>query len=172
LSGKSTLAGVAQRILSDSKVISTGDIARNLSNGSPELVEHTAKLDLFPSEDLMRATIAKEIEVATEFNIILEGCPRFGDQVRWIRDTYWHYFPKIIMTSVGDMITLLNRAKTRGRDERDSDPYKFADRLEKAMVNMNNVSLVAQECMIPVFNAFTTGDDVAMARRIIQIRNA
>jgi adenylate kinase family enzyme len=171
LSGKSKLASVACKLLSDVKVISTGNVARSLIGNDTKMREEMAKLDLFPDEQRLRNEITNLVENSKEFNIIVDGMPRFGDQVRYLADKFWHYFPKILMTEVGDLITLYKRAKARARDEYDKNDKLFIERLYKASANIADVPLVAKECMIPVYNVFTTGDDVAMGRRLWAIIN-
>lgn len=155
-SGKTYVAKlIANKIFNDNcTFISCGDIARSLMV-TPELREQTAKNDLFPLEDELRKSIQKMIDNSSNNVIIMEGFPRFADQANWLIDNLWVYMPEIVNVNVGDYVTLINRAKMRGR-ESDAD---FTARLGKAESNMNSVFDVLYKRAVSFYTIHSGNDD-------------
>lgn len=151
--------------------ISTGDIARELST-SEELKKQTREKDLFPLEDLLRERLAGRINVCSNPTLIVDGFPRFDDQVRFLKESdLWMHFPKIVYVEAGDDVTLVNRAKMRSRDTQDSDPEQFAKRLNMAKKNMSGVFTTANELLIPQFTIMS-GSDESMVKQFKKVTNA
>jgi adenylate kinase family enzyme len=141
-----------------STLISTGDIARKLISSDAQQKEMESK-DLFPGEDELRAELKSQIENTSATTIFVDGFPRSGEQATYLADTFWDLFPVVIEVSVGDPITLANRAKLRGRDNRDSDPIQFGKRLVLASKNMSEASVVLSSRLITQHTIMSTGDD-------------
>lgn len=164
LSGKS----YAARLIS-SKLkclhISTGDIARELSV-TEELKSQTRKNDLFPLEDMLRAELVKRIESSTTTNVVVDGFPRFDDQVKFIKNTQsiWLRMPKIVFVEAGDDITLVTRARARSRDVQDTNETEFMKRLNTAKSNMDGVHRTTRELMIASFTLMS-GLDASMIKQ-------
>lgn len=118
--------------------ISSGDIARKLST-TQELKDKTAAADMFPLETELRAELSLTIDRAPTKLIFLDGFPRVADQVEYVTREFSHLTPKIITIHAGDDVTLIGRARTRSRDERDYDNVLFAKRLATAKVNISGV---------------------------------
>jgi adenylate kinase family enzyme len=159
-SGKTHAANLIQaKVLGPGKVISAGDIARSLMT-TQDLKDQTAAKDLFPLEDQMRQALQKSIEEQFEQHdrVIVEGMPRFAEQASWAIDTFWLYSPTIVEVSVGDTVTLFNRAKMRGRD---TDLNNFAQRLDTASKNLSGVYDILHQRFIPHYTLFS-GDDAQM----------
>lgn len=121
-SGKTTLA---QTIVGSSKEIiahiSTGDIARRISTESD--TEHMAEGNLFPDEDRIRTEIKSMIKKRRSQGaevILLDGCPRFDDQVKWMLEEQWVGSPDdgMLVQIRGD--ELIKRAYLRDRDNQDN----------------------------------------------------
>lgn len=159
-SGKTSAANLIQaKVFGPGRVISAGDIARSLIT-TPELKQQTADKDLFPLEDQMREALKSSIEaeIALHDNVIVDGMPRFDDQANWMLDTFWSYDPTVIEISVGDPVTLFNRAKMRGRE---GDLTSFATRLDKAQKNMSGVYDVLHRRLQQHYTIYS-GDDAQM----------
>lgn len=146
--------------------ISTGDIARSLMM-TPELKDQTTQADLFPGEDVLRATLKQAIDNATTDVIIVDGFPRFDGQVDFIIDNFWDMDPKIIQVHVGDDITLYNRAKFRSRDGRDA-MGEFHMRLEKAKKNLSGAFNRLTARAVPLYTIYS-GDDSQMATHFAKL---
>lgn len=112
-------------------VISTGDIARSLI--TEEDKKAMAGGGLFPREQEMRDTILERIELFRSRSadiIFLDGCPRMGDQVKWL----WEQ--KLVGGSNGKVIKLeasnpaiIRRSKVREKRS-DDDIASFRDRIQ------------------------------------------
>lgn len=153
-SGKSYTAKLIASKLANSTYIATGDIARELMT-TQDLKDKTAASDLFPLEDLMRATLTKRIEDAPAGPVIVDGFPRFDGQANFMIDSFWIYHPTVIEINVGDQITLFNRAKMRGRD---TDMADFGTRLATAQKNMSGVFDVLNRRLVQRYT-ISGGDD-------------
>lgn len=121
-SGKST---VAKAITEASKEIiahiSTGDIARKLSTDRD--ISHMSDGNLFPDEYKIRNEIYKLVSKRRSQGaeiIILDGCPRFDEQVKWMIEQQWIGTPGdgMLIQVMGDELT--KRALLRYRDDQDS----------------------------------------------------
>lgn len=142
-SGKSTIIDILK---SSSKEIiahiKTGDIARQLSTDVE--TAHMANGNLFPLEDLLREELLKLIEKRKNQGagiIILDGFPRFDDQVKWLLDN------RLAGTKLdGCLIKVVGtdlekRARLRMRDDQD-DLEKFRKKIltqEKMIDTMENM---------------------------------
>lgn len=169
LAGKSTVARQLHGLLDDAELISTGDIARTLIADDEVMKSEMYAKDLFTDEDRMRKAVYDAVENSKCYNIVVEGMPRFGAQVEFIKDKFWHYFPKILIAEVGDLITLWKRAKERARDERDTDDSALMARLELATKNMSDVKGVANNSFIPYYGVFTTGETILQLKYLNKI---
>lgn len=155
--GKSYTASLIQKkFIGRGHVVSAGDIARQLMT-TPELKAQTAANDQFPLEDLIRSKLQADIEdlFTKQDVVVVEGMPRFADQANWAIDTFWLYNIKIIEVSVGDPITLFNRARLRNRDT-DSN---FAQRLDVASKNMAGIYDVLHQRLIQHYTVYSGNDE-------------
>lgn len=146
--------------------ISTGDIARDLMV-TPDLQKQTADKDLFPLEDSLRAELKKQVEASSTDYVIVDGFPRFGEQVDYIVDNFWGYHPSIIEINAGDRTTLVNRARFRSRDGRDNTA-EFNTRLGRAEQNMTTVHDRIMRRLCPHYGIMT-GDDAALIKQFTKI---
>lgn len=129
-SGKTT---IIKTLIESSKEIiahiSTGDIARRLS--SEKELNHMAEGNLFPLEDMMREEILKLIQKRQGQGsevIILDSCPRFDDQVKWMLDNQLAGVGSgLFIKVIGDH--LRQRAELRARDNQDE-----LDKFDKKVV--------------------------------------
>jgi len=121
-SGKSTLAkAITQASKELIAHVSTGDIARRLSTAKE--TQHMAEGNLFPDEDKIRAEmldmVNKRRSQGSEI-IILDSCPRFDDQVKWmVENQLVGVDPSdgCLIKVIGD--DLIRRAQERMRDDQD-----------------------------------------------------
>lgn len=176
LAGKSTLAKKMAEYIPDATLISTGDIARKLiaSSADPtKLAEDTAKADKFPGEDSLRTALADAISQSPKFHVIIEGFPRDLAQLQWIKDQYWHYFPKIVVADVGgpgaSYDTLYNRARMRSRDEIDRNPELLIKRLLSAANNIYGLAYQAKQMQLDIFVVNTLLTDVQLLTEIAKV---
>jgi len=134
-SGKTTI--VKALIDSSREIIAhiiTGDIARRLS--SEKELQHMSKGNLFPLEDLMREEILKLIQKRQSQGaevIILDSCPRFDDQVKWMLDNQLAGEGSgVFIKVIGDH--LRQRAELRARDDQDE-----LDKFDKKVVSQQKM---------------------------------
>lgn len=126
-SGKSTI-GKKFAEKHQCKYISTGDLARSMSDLSWE-----ARGNLAP-EDLIRQMVLDEIAVAKESVIILDGMPRIADQVYFLVD---HFDDVQFVRIVCEEHEAIRRLKARGR----TDDTESAINARMATYNANIVSI-------------------------------
>ena len=109
-SGKSTLG---KRFAEEfnCKYISTGDLARTMSDLSWE-----ARGNLAP-EDLMRSMVLAEIAKAKEHVIILDGMPRIADQVYFLTDHFNVSFVRVVCTRSQAKRRLMERGRGDDTEE-------------------------------------------------------
>lgn len=121
-SGKST---IAKAVVNASReliaYISTGDIVRKIS--SEDDTKHMQDGNLFPHEDIIRGEVFKLIEKRRSQGaevIILDGFPRFDDQVKWMVENQYLGIQGdgCVIQIRGD--ELLKRAVLRNRNNQDS----------------------------------------------------
>jgi adenylate kinase family enzyme len=147
--------------------ISTGSIARALTEMHKLQWEETEKNDLFPLENLLRKVLIERIESAVQNSphsiILVDGFPRFGDQAEFMVDTFWHLHPIVIEISAGDMRTLYLRARARGRDIRDTDEFEFSRRLTIASKNMSDAYNVLSRRLVPYYTIMSGNDDYILS---------
>jgi adenylate kinase family enzyme len=155
LSGKSHLAKLIKSKYKCTH-ISTGDIARSLMASQAEATE-TAQNDRFMREEDLRSVLEVEIHAAPNGLIILDGFPRFGDQVQYIHDKLLGYFPVIVESHVGDVSTLAKRASERARDNVDTDLTILQQRIESAQKNISDVNKMAALKLIDYYTITTSG---------------
>jgi adenylate kinase family enzyme len=162
------MARILASSVQNSLHISTGDIARSLISG-PEQQKEMEKKDLFPGEMQLRAELKRQIDDAASMCIFVDGFPRFGDQAKYLIDNFYDISPIVIDVNAGDMSTLSARARVRARDNRDSNPVEFMQRLALAMQNHNEVSVVLHQRLVPVYTIFSTGDANSILNQFKQI---
>lgn len=154
LAGKSVLAAKMAEYIPNSEVIRTSGIVQELLAKESDIkkaTEDMANNDMYMGEEALRAEIVKRVEDAKSYHIIIEGMPRNSSQLNWIRDTFWHYFPKLIVADVGGSYeTLYNRARARARNEYDTNPEKLVKRLYIAANNIYGLYRDCQKYHIPV----------------------
>lgn len=147
LAGKSYVASMLQSRIVESIHISTGDIARKLIKNDADQKAMEAK-DLFQGEAELRAELKRQIDEATATCILVDGFPRFAEQATWMADTFNNLFPVVIDVQTADLQTLVVRARSRARDTRDTNQIEFANRLELAMKNQNEVASILNSRLI------------------------
>jgi adenylate kinase family enzyme len=161
-SGKTHVATlIGARAFDSCTVMSAGAIARSLTT-TDELNTQMQELDLFPNEDLIRATILSSVQKARTEVVVLDGVPRFGDQAEWFCSKFWEFTPTVFQVSVGDTSILGDRAKLRHRDVRDTDPKLFTKRLMTASKNMTDVHTVLNKKLVPYYTILNGSDDSIM----------
>lgn len=137
-SGKSSAARMLESVLPGAAtIISTGNLARELSKADKKLWSKTEKDDLFPLEDLLRCELKSRIDDTTMEHVIVDGFPRFAEQAEYLVKTFWGYRPVVIDVNAGDISTLWLRAQQRARDKRDTDQIEFNKRIDKASKNLS-----------------------------------
>jgi len=169
-SGKTYTANVvASKVFNNQSLrVSTGDIARKLID--EQSGREMAKTDLFPGEEALRLELCKTIDNSTEDNIIVDGFPRFDDQVNYMIDQFWIYNPVVIEVNVGDPVTLVNRARFRSRDGRDNT-QEFLERLARAQKNMAGVFDVLNRRTVPYYTIMSGADEQIVSQfKFIQKR--
>lgn len=176
LAGKTTLAKKMGEYVPDAATISTGDIARKLiaaEKNPVAITEETAKNDKYHGEQALRDALVAAIDASPKFHIIVEGFPRDEDQLNWIKDKFWHYFPKIVVADVGgpqgSYDTLYNRARMRARDEVDRNPALLVMRLHKAANNIYGLAYKAKQAGLDVFTINTLLKDVDLLKQIAKV---
>jgi len=127
-SGKTTVAkgllGASREIIAH---ISTGDIVRGMA--TTDDVAHMAEGNMYPNEERIRAEIIKLVDKRRGQGaevVVIDSCPRFDDQVKWMLEQQWVGTPNdgMLIQIRGD--ELVKRAQIRSRDNQDS-----IDALEK-----------------------------------------
>lgn len=154
LSGKSFAAKLFAQKVTDSTYLSTGDLVRQIM--TPDLKDQTAKNDLFPIEDKVRELIEQFIENSVQQNVIIDGFPRYGAQAKWMCDTFSGLYPVAFHVNVGDLSTIYLRAKSRARDEFDTNSMKLAVRTASASKNLSDALLVLNARLVKVYNIIST----------------
>ena len=104
-------------------VINSGDIVRHINDA--EANAKMAKTGLSPLEDQLRAEIARQIGAYFRLDagmILLNGFPRFGDQVQWLIDNYHDSGISFIKLLPSSQFDVRQRAARRNRDEFDREP--------------------------------------------------
>lgn len=151
-SGKSTLS---KAITNSSREViahvSTGDIVRQIS--TDEQMNHIAEGNLFPDEDKIRAEVAKIVEKRRSQGaevVLLDGCPRFDDQVKWMIEQQWLGSPDdgMIIQVRGD--DLIKRALNRNRDNQD-DVIALEKKIAKHQKMINKMEKVIFFYGIPYY---------------------
>jgi adenylate kinase family enzyme len=158
LSGKSHLTKILALDIPNSLRISTGDIARSLIKTDLQQKEMESK-DLFPGELELRAELKRQIDDSPATCILVDGFPRFGEQVTYLADNFFDLFPVIIDVCAGDLQTLAQRARNRGRDSRDANDVEFIKRLNLAMCNHNDVDIVVRRRLLPAYTIMSSGSE-------------
>jgi len=162
-SGKTT---VARALIDSSREviarISSGDIAKKLSTDTE--IAHMAKGNLFPFEDPLReeiyTTIHKRRTSGAEI-IILDGFPRFDDQVKWMLE---NQFAGTVMEGcfiqiIGEDIQ--TRALGRMRDDQDSI-NKFNLKVREQSQKIDGMERLIQRHGIPYYCIPNTDLEVAV----------
>lgn len=115
-SGKSSIGRMYAEMFGHSH-ISSGDIARELAEHDEDIRDDLTAGRLAP-EVLIRSGIKSRISMArlNGKDFVLDGFPRFGDQTKWLMET----FPDVQLVRVHIYVTeaeALYRAMKRGRDD-------------------------------------------------------
>lgn len=168
LAGKSYVGQLLASRVAEAIHISTGDIARSLIKTAEQQKAMEAK-DLFQGEEELREELKKQIDATAATCVLVDGCPRFADQAKWIADTFHDLFPTVIDVQTGDLATLVTRARQRARDTRDTNQAEFATRLELAMKNQSEVFTVLTSRLIPCYTIVGTADDASIYKQFHHI---
>jgi adenylate kinase family enzyme len=159
LSGKSQFAKMLAKA-NRYGYISTGDIARRLMKDD-EQAAATRKADLFPDEQALRDNLIVGIQCLPQEVVLVDGFPRSADQVKFMIDKMWHWFPEIIDINSGDDATLIHRARSRSRDVGDSNMHEFTVRLAAAKKNQAHIYRVMTAHSLQ-WKTILSGDDQTM----------
>ncbi len=131
--------------------VSTGDIARKLS--TIEDIKYMADGGLFPHEGPLRAELLKLInarQMSGADYIILDGFPRFDDQLQWMIDNHLvgTSFDGCLIQVIGE--DLEKRAKARSRD--DQDAYdKILKKIKEQQQKIDGMEKLIQTIAIPYY---------------------
>jgi adenylate kinase family enzyme len=131
--------------------ISSGDIARKLSSNKE--IEIMKEGNLFPFEDVLRDELIKVINLRKSRGadlIILDGFPRFSDQVQWMLDNglAGTLSDGCLIQIMGD--DLINRAMLRLRDVQDG-PAFIKKKIEKQRQMINSMEDIIHRMGIPYY---------------------
>lgn len=113
-SGKSTIGrGLAR--LAGYKYISSGDIARNIANSREEIDNLNA--GCMANEDSMRRAVLQLFDSGDD--IVLDGFPRFVDQLNWFMDNIVCAlnYNVLFIEITASAIDIASRASKRGRSD-------------------------------------------------------
>jgi adenylate kinase family enzyme len=161
-SGKGTIVKALHEKLLDvyrTTVISTSDIVKKIiTEEDKEIMKNGV---LFPRETELRAELGYCIErvyaLGTQL-ILLDGFPRFDDQVRWLRQTFYASPLEFYEVRAQDDFELVKRASLRNRDEFDQ-PEKFKQRLSEQRKLFSAAESMIQYYALPyrtIMNVDTT----------------
>jgi adenylate kinase family enzyme len=166
-SGKSSLARTIAALTHGAKIISMGDIARGLTDRHGNFAA-MATIDQYPDEAEIRAALLTNFAQQSGI-VVIDGLPRYPDQVKFVRDTFDIYSPEVFYAQTADWATLCSRAKLRGRDDTDRDTLKFGKRLMTASKNMSAVHREIAQYGVVMHNILTDLDDVSIKKSLKKI---
>lgn len=140
LCGKSSIvSAVTQKMLEQYRIasVSTSQLVSQLiSKESKESkIEIAAQMQqggLFPKEDEIRTAIYDMVEGLWAFGaeiVIIDGCPRFDDQMKWMRQIFFEHEIQVAQILVSYDFELTRRASKRARDAYDTDPNLLQARI-------------------------------------------
>jgi adenylate kinase family enzyme len=104
-------------------VISSSSVVKDLLTDEDKTA--MAAGGLFPREDELRTVLHGLIDDWYAFGadiILLDGFPRFDDQLRWLRQMWYQQEIQMVQILGPDDMTLVRRASKRARDTFDTDP--------------------------------------------------
>jgi adenylate kinase family enzyme len=152
--GKGTLVKTLQERLLErypAAVLTTSDIVKDLLKQYPEAAEVMKTGGLFPLESELREALYLMIEDLYAFGadvILLDGFPRFDDQVRWLRQTFYDKELRIVQVLAPSDFEIVRRAGMRQRDEYDT-PEKVMLRVAKQRQLMAGVEQLISSYALP-----------------------
>jgi adenylate kinase family enzyme len=121
--GKGTLVRTIQEKILESMpvaMVSTGQIVSELLTEQDKVLMKQG--GLFPREAELRDALYQSINDIWAFGattILLDGFPRFDDQLVWLRQTCYDATIQVIQILANDDSELIRRASVRNRDEFD-----------------------------------------------------
>jgi adenylate kinase family enzyme len=136
--------------------ISSGDIARQLSTDKE--TAHMAKGELFPYEEPLREEISRIIEarrVSGAGLILLDGFPRFDEQVHWMVEKRYAgtQYEGCLIQVIGD--DLYGRARFRARDDQD-EIDKIVKKIENQKAKIAKMEEYIFRMGVPYFTIVNT----------------
>lgn len=140
LCGKSSIvSAVTQKMLEEYRIasVSTSQLvsqlmAKETEEGRKNIVTQMQQGGLFPKEDEIRTAIYDMVEGLWAFGteiVIIDGCPRFDDQMKWMRQIFFEHEIQVAQILVPHDFELTRRAGQRARDAYDTDPNLLQARI-------------------------------------------
>ena len=164
-SGKGTIAKMVHAKLLDecrTAIIHTSDIINSII--TQEDKDKMKAGGLFPRENELRANLAETIDNMYAFGaqaIILDGFPRFDDQVRWLRQTFYASPLEFFEVRAQSDFELQKRAGVRKRDEFD-EPSLFMLRLATQKRTYATAEAMIQNYGLPYHTVMNVDQNIAV----------
>lgn len=150
-------------------IITTSDIiSKLLTEADKEAMKGGG---LFPREDELRSSLLDTIEVHLAFGadiIILDGFPRFDDQVKWLVQTFFQHQLYVVQVMANDF-ELIKRANARNRDEYDTGD-KLLARISRQRSLLAGVDVAINKYNIPYTSVINDHLDRAVAELTTRIK--
>lgn len=163
--GKGALIKAVQDKMLDEEpvgVVTTSDIVKHLLTDDDK--KAMAGGGLFPRETELRETLYHTINDVFAFGastVLLDGFPRFDDQLRWLRQMFYDRNIQIVQVLATSDFEIARRAGLRNRDEFDS-PIHVAQRVATQRALLGPIEQMISMYGIPYTSVIN--DDLDRAR--------
>lgn len=150
--------------------ITTSDIVKELL--TEEDKASMAGGGLFPREDELRAALQDRVEAVFALGaqvILLDGFPRFDDQVRWMVQNFYQYPLQVVQVLAPSDFELVRRASLRNRDEYDQQD-KLLKRVAKQRELIAGVEKMIFQYNLPYTSVYNTSLDEAVSEACAKIK--
>lgn len=145
-SGKSTIGKKIAETLGI-RYISSGDIARGMNDKKTKEELDAGKL---APENEMRKCILTEINGGNKGSYILDGFPRFYEQYIWLNQQVNHDLVYVYVNASDEDV--INRARSRGRDDDESIMQKLEFYSEKTLPMIKEIISCGGETVYTINN--------------------
>lgn len=172
-SGKGTITKKVHEKLLDKyrvAILSSSDVVKTIITDADR--EAMQSGGLFPREPELRDAIYAQVEGMFAFGaqmVLVDGFPRFDDQVRWMRQTFYEYPLQFIEVRARDDFELTRRAAARNRDEFDVGA-KFMSRLTEQRSKLASATGMILQYALPLATVINDHLDRAVAETMGRLR--
>lgn len=163
LCGKSSIVkAVVEKMLDRYRIgsISTSQLVGQLMTKETEeskkaIVVEMSNGGLFPKEEEIRTAIYDMVEALWAFGaeiIIIDGCPRFDEQVKWMRQIFFDHEIQMAQILVSNDFELVRRAGQRARDEFDTNRDLLQARINQQRSKISGIERYIQMFALHYFS--------------------